>query len=1201
MKGLFSKWKSRGDEETERGTSVRTVDPAPANIALAAQMLYDCVHGVLSNGAALRGDDMSGFDTLLCSLNSSPPDDLSKWRYAQETTGFVQVLLLHKNHHEFIDICNQKNLGEALINALRLLRMLEIKQPPPPGGDHGVTFESSNNLCEIFRILCSSIQTVEQIRPVLTKLFCLTLQGFPLSGIHLQRHIADVVGTLCRRSLSSQIVWFLHDSQAIKFMVRSLQELVALETPPTAGAAATQARSTTLKGAAAEEKEIWLVAFESFANLLVSSYQFSGVLLGDLEVADGIAIFVHVVVNSRAERCMKIVSILFDLLIGEIESKEAAGNGAKFSEVSKIAPIFRGVLHAVLKLDKHIQGDEIIENLIGVSSGILRGCGETWRELDGETILQSLAFGFLTLCSSHMNMYVLLEQTHHMFATMVLCIPAFTHFESLVAVTKTLIFIGGEGRPSFEIMSLCAAVSVMLADVYVYAVGSRAGDAAAVERLSYVLSIFEEVLNGDRKHSVIFSICGLKCMIYEPIQTIVLKGPKLGAGAGTPGAGAGAVVVATGAGAGAGAVPNMDIFRQLIKIVKAALRQNAFSVISDIKNSGILELINDVICSVSYHSEDVLEFLDIPISIILSDQDVELEYVLASLCALVHRLVHKDCYAKTHIVLRRIQQSLASVSNTIHSFAVSRAWQAAKGFECMMTVLASLDGAFPDTAAIGAHTTGGTTTTTSGTTTTTTGGTTTTSTGGTTTTTTTGGITDATTGGTSVTDAGGAAASSSISINMNSITTSSRNSKNSSSRNRNSSSSSSSDDLSHRLACMRCVLSIFSVCLTNASEGYMFSYQNKANRIYFKDRVGYPSLADALTKSGVLLSAFVEDILNDTFSLVSGGGAVNGGGQISNPEGMVAVLDLLPHMRVGLAQVAIDLVEQTVCGQIDGSQVLVEAGVTRHLLHAFSAVLASASPSHPLREGMHHLLLKLCSEHLVLGDVASILRRLLRPELIVSADRMLLPPWQCVDSSGALQARSWYSVKLLNTLQKRTVRQQGTSYVSIGTAASYKSRANEIGGDGAYLSVTWSDAAAAMAKPFPIYGLTVSTWFQIEEQAAMKQRFSGAKGACSSTNSTNNTTNTSTNNTNTSTNNTSSTNTSPPNHPQPQAMPQPMGMGSMGSGSLLPLLALVSAATGVYLEVQVDVHMSTGRVVYKKSKGMGVALFKVPYIRYCLH
>ena len=164
-------------------------------ILTAAQALQAAVQEILYDTASLQ-ENMSGFVRLLSLLDETR----AEFRPADENAESpVDTLLLNVKHPSFTEKCNQTGLAPALMHALRLLRMYEIKLAKSDVISsssnlaqtkeqvvQGVTFRASKRLCLLFSTLVADHRTTEKIRSSLVKLVTFPLSALPVQGNSLR-------------------------------------------------------------------------------------------------------------------------------------------------------------------------------------------------------------------------------------------------------------------------------------------------------------------------------------------------------------------------------------------------------------------------------------------------------------------------------------------------------------------------------------------------------------------------------------------------------------------------------------------------------------------------------------------------------------------------------------------------------------------------------------------------------------------------------------------------------------------------------------------------------------------------------------------------------------------------------------------------------------------------------------------------------
>lgn len=648
MKKIFdrvSHWKDKarpGGNTSSKDTKSAQAenDNSQFMILSAARALHDAIQAILSDGASLSGEDMSGFVRLVELIESEPQQE--------DTNIFIQgfgalsMLLKHIDHPTFIEGCSSVGLAPSLLHALRLLRMMEVKH----GQLHtsSLTEYASSRVCCLLSTLCAYTQTIEQLRPSLTKLLCLPLSPLPETGIHFQEDVTSIVRSMCKSALTSQLVWYLRDCQAIYHMVRSLRDLTALSTdrPP----------DKLLRGMAAEEKNAWLVAAECIVELLNAADTFSNVLLGDLESSGGFEAFQHMLYHTSSQRSMKMMHIVSRLLIGESRESD------KPLAHPTVGGVFNGLLMKVLHLERSIHGDESIEGLVAICDEIVEKNVE-W--FDKEHLLLQLAYSLLTVYSEHPQNYSIVEQSFCLLPTLVLCLPAYRNEETSSSVLKTFNFVCAECTPTFSVIALCAAISVMVK----HAINVNCSNEILLSyqaKLTHMLDFFTDIMRRDEKYALVFMRCGLRLILCAPLE----NAESFPDGFDIP-------------------PQALPVFQQLINLVVVALKDHP-CVAADVKQSGLTQLIRTLICNdgVDAHfSSCILSILE---QLALSETDNVEQNVIAIIDLLI---ILKGKHVKCGQILDCMYRILSN-----DTLVISNVWQVVSGFDHIVGLLNTLEGVF---------------------------------------------------------------------------------------------------------------------------------------------------------------------------------------------------------------------------------------------------------------------------------------------------------------------------------------------------------------------------------------------------------------------------------------------------------------------------------------------------------------------------
>ena len=159
-------------------------------ILIAAHDLFEALEEILCDTANLQ-ESLSGFVKLLSTLNPASNDSSNP-----DVEPILNTLILNIKHPLFAEKCNETGLATALMHALRLLRMYEIKLAKSSlsgnsgnilrsreSSKEGVTFEASRRLCLVFCVLIADPRTIDKIRSSTIKLLTFPLSALPEQGI----------------------------------------------------------------------------------------------------------------------------------------------------------------------------------------------------------------------------------------------------------------------------------------------------------------------------------------------------------------------------------------------------------------------------------------------------------------------------------------------------------------------------------------------------------------------------------------------------------------------------------------------------------------------------------------------------------------------------------------------------------------------------------------------------------------------------------------------------------------------------------------------------------------------------------------------------------------------------------------------------------------------------------------------------------
>ena len=484
-----SKMQSRslGSRSNSSGKQGPQSEMTPTLVLCAAQTLSNTVEEILSDTYSLTGENFSGFLRLLEVLNDRSVKIDPHSVTISKGKGCMQVLVDHLEYDRFTEVCNQVGLATALLHALRLIRMLEIKKYKMMSSqitEAYATFDASERVCTVLRHLLSDSKTIDLVRPSLVKLLTFPLGTLPAEGLHFQEHSASLVSTMCITGFNAQQLWFLHDAQAIAHMIKNLFDLSALSSSASsAGGVTTPGASTIstpivtgsssgkaspvppdgsdalLRGLHAEAAGMWIEGFKCVVDVISCTISVSSVLMSDFENSGGPQLVIHMMKHTHGDRFMQLLNtvtrLFFDMHKGPDQAMPSISIGATL----------RDFLMLSLHLDKKITAQDSTETLIEAAEGILESAEGGLGGLQGKDhIVQSYAYALLTIYSNSSTNCVQLEDMYHFLPTLVLAIPALTQQDSVTAVLTTLNFLClcVENTATLSLMALCATCAAIV-------------------------------------------------------------------------------------------------------------------------------------------------------------------------------------------------------------------------------------------------------------------------------------------------------------------------------------------------------------------------------------------------------------------------------------------------------------------------------------------------------------------------------------------------------------------------------------------------------------------------------------------------------------------------------------------------------------------------------------------------------------------
>lgn len=523
-------------------------DMIPSLIANAAATLADAIQEIIGDTAKLSGDNMSGYETLLCILNDTTELDEVAEVVKASGMGCVHLLTTNLQHPKFIDLCSPVSLAAGLFQALRLLRMYEIKQAKSAyeqallAGSAAMntapsTFDASHKICKILEKLCSHSSTIEQVRTSLVKILTFPFCVLPLCGKHIQTHAAGVVLSICKTGFTSQQVWYLHDVQCITHMIRHLYELTSIASvsavntsPARPGSMALTETSVMtgsstdylLRGMAAEAEGMWITALECFVQVIASTVTIGSVLLNDFESAFGNKLFINILKTSSPKKFLHILNIITVLLFDPNKKEDETQQ-----VLTTIACMLFDFLNEILGVATTIQLHDTMESLMDTCHGILTGAA-TSRITSCEYMIQGMAYSLLTMYSNEPIACVNLEESYHFLPLLLLSLPVLSHIEAMSAVLTTLNYVCQciETPSKMIITALSAATSIIVQrfiegnDLYGAGVGAEQSD-HLLQQIELIFTSIEAVCRTNKAYVIMFMKVGLfKYILSDPFEKL---------------------------------------------------------------------------------------------------------------------------------------------------------------------------------------------------------------------------------------------------------------------------------------------------------------------------------------------------------------------------------------------------------------------------------------------------------------------------------------------------------------------------------------------------------------------------------------------------------------------------------------------------------------------------------------------------------
>lgn len=646
-------------------------------VVSAAQTLTDAIQEILGDPSSLSGDNTEGFERLLTILESEDKIEDVGALCQSRGIGCLQILLDNLRHSKFVETCNQVSIATAMMHALRLLRMYEIKQGKSSNRESlernnstsssvtnlyshqsRSTFESSQRLCKVFAVLCSDVQTIEKLRQSLVKLVTFPLSVVSEKGLHLQEHSANVLSKMCSAGLTSQQVWFLHDADAMKHMIRFLNELMSLEMEA-------QTSDGLLRGIAAEKAGMWLVGIDCLVNLITATVPVASVLMGDFETAQGYKLMVHFLEHTAPERLLKAMSSVTRLFFNP---KRKFEDPLSFPAVGTI---FVDLLTSILGLRRCVSVDDGIEKLIAMSQHLSEHAKDTLNSR--EYIIQNIAYTLLTLYSNDPRDCNVLEETHHLLPTLIVSLPALTNQQTISAILTTLNYVCQcvESAATLPIIALCAS-STVIASNALNNVDDPLLRQLFTMQLDLTYSSFDAIIRSNTKFANLVLRSGgfLKHLICKTFENLLARLQDTSSSSSSP--------------TQEDLEGTISIYVKVIEFLISVQRRSQYAA-DAVRQSGLQNVIHNLVVLPSISPDFVSRLLRVFEEVAKSGTS-HLEESMLLLIDAIEKI--KGQYLK----IRRIVDCLSRVVQG--SEEAPQVWRRINGFDALLRVLTSMEGIF---------------------------------------------------------------------------------------------------------------------------------------------------------------------------------------------------------------------------------------------------------------------------------------------------------------------------------------------------------------------------------------------------------------------------------------------------------------------------------------------------------------------------
>lgn len=478
-------------------------------IKLAARAFTSAIDDILHDANSLSNNNDSGFLKLIYLIENTDYEVDFNHVTAE---GSLDILLQNKYHAKFLEVCNEYGVANSLFNAIRLLRMYEIKiikeNSDFNGNDTSSTLNSMERIMNIFQVLCSSSQTVEILRPSLVKLFTFPLLIPPPRTLDFQKMMANLISIICKNGFNSQIVWYLHDQQAMNYIVKSFTDMTTISESKSSEAVDEQ----SLKGLNGEKYGLWITGLQVIIEILNASLSVSSVLLADFERAGGYSRIVYVVENSSIDNTYLYMSEISKLLY----NPQKGSDGSATSLDCGI--ILSDILISCLRMKRRITNADDINKLKMISQSLYESGAKSLRD---ENIIQNISYVLLTIYSDNSKNCQLLESKYNLLPTLLVSLCSIELDATASAILTTLNYVCHcvENASNLSLIALCSSLSLIL-DILFSDVSRKD---VLLTTFDAIISTLDTLLRASKLLTKQLVNIGMLTLVFEYFFSVVLS------------------------------------------------------------------------------------------------------------------------------------------------------------------------------------------------------------------------------------------------------------------------------------------------------------------------------------------------------------------------------------------------------------------------------------------------------------------------------------------------------------------------------------------------------------------------------------------------------------------------------------------------------------------------------------------------------